>query len=111
MDSTGETLREPEYIDGQPVIPREDWVHNFKVSSVPGLCTDPQAGFVLVYKGAPEDCYATVRTLIDKCMEGPLDSNIPKMIRGFPMAYAAGENLGRCVLTAYLASGANEPAR
>ncbi|MDP6436690.1 MAG: hypothetical protein QF790_08065 [Gammaproteobacteria bacterium] len=110
-DLAEDALRTPEYVDSQPVMPREDWVHNFKVSSVPGLCTNPDAGFALVYKGAPEDCYMTVRTLIDKCMEGPLDGKIPKMIHGLPMAYAAAQNLGRCVLDAYLASGANKPAR
>lgn len=105
------TLRKPSFVDGQPVMPRDDWVHNFKISSVPGLCTNPEAGFALVYKGNPEDCYLLVRSLIDMCMDGPLDNKIPQTIRGFPMAHTAGENLGRCVLDAYLVSSAGDSTR
>lgn len=94
-------LFDPEIINGQLVMPRDQWFHNFKASGIPGLCGDPQAGFLRAYKGTPEDCPVIVEKVLDFCFEKLSEKYIPEKVQGMAKANAYGQSLGMCLLINY----------
>lgn len=97
-------LIDPEIVDGKLKMNRADWFHNFKISTVPGFCKNPSAGFLGNYIGAPEDCEKTVEKIMDFCMENVVDKTIPKVLTTIPQANFAGQEVGVCTFSAYRAS-------
>lgn len=94
-------LFDPEIIDGELHMQREHWFHNFKVGAIPAFCTNPQAGFLNVYKGEKEKCPLEVEAIMDLCLTKLADKSIPEKIVGVMQANAAGQNMGMCTFVAY----------
>lgn len=94
-------LYDPKIVDGELLMSREQWFHNFKASAIPGLCSAPQAGFLRVYNGAPENCEKTVEPILDFCFQKFSNGQIPETVRGMARANAYGQRMGMCLLINY----------
>lgn len=94
-------LFDPKIINGELVMPRDQWFHNFKASAIPEFCTNPQAIFLNVYKGTPEDCPVIVEKILDFCLEKLLEKYIPGKVQGMANANAYGQSMGACLLINY----------
>lgn len=95
------TLFDPKVVDGVLIMPREQWFHNFKASSIPGLCSDPKAKFIYVYKGARKNCEKVVEDILDFCLEKLSGNYIPKEVKGIAKANVYGQIMGSCLLINY----------
>jgi hypothetical protein len=94
-------LFDPQIINGNLIMPREQWFHNFKASGIPNFCNVPQAGFLGAYKGKPEDCQITVEKILDFCLVKLSDTYIPEKVEGIARANSYGQYMGMCLLINY----------
>lgn len=94
-------LFDPTFINGQLTMPRGEWFHNFKATAIPGLCSDPRAGFLRVYKGKPSKCEMEIEPILDFCLEKLSENYIPETLVGIGRANSYGQSMGQCLIINY----------